>query len=39
MGSGTTGKIAKQLKRNFIGMEISKEYMDIAQNRINNTQA
>jgi len=39
LGSGTTGKIAKQLKRNFIGMEISKEYMDIAQNRINNTQA
>ena len=36
MGSGTTGKIAKQLKRNFIGIEISKEYMNIATERINN---
>jgi len=36
MGSGTTGKIAKQLKRNFIGIEISEEYMNIATERINN---
>jgi len=35
MGSGTTGKIAKQLNRNFIGMEISQEYIDIATVRIN----
>jgi len=35
MGSGTTGKIAKQLKRNFIGIEISEEYMNIATERIN----
>lgn len=33
MGSGTTGYIAKKLKRHFIGKE--KEYFDIAQKRIN----
>jgi site-specific DNA-methyltransferase (adenine-specific) len=36
MGSGTTGKIAKQLNRNFIGIEISEEYINIATERINN---
>lgn len=36
MGSGTTGKISKQLNRNFIGIEISEEYMNIATERINN---
>lgn len=35
LGSGTTGKMAKQLNRNFIGIEISQEYLDIAKNRIN----
>ena len=34
LGSGTTGKIAKQLNRNFIGIEISQEYLDIAKERI-----
>ena len=34
MGSGTTGKIAKQLNRNFIGIEISEEYLNIAKERI-----
>jgi site-specific DNA-methyltransferase (adenine-specific) len=38
MGSGTTGKMAKILKRNFIGIEISPEYLEIAQKRINNTE-
>ena len=36
MGGGTTGAVCKQLNRNFIGMEISKEYFDIAKNRIEN---
>ena len=36
LGSGTTGKMAKQLNRNFIGIEISQEYLDIAQKRIYN---
>lgn len=35
LGSGTTGAVAKRLKRNFIGFEISQEYFEIAQNRIN----
>ena len=37
MGSGTTAKIAMINKRNYIGSEISKEYCEIAENRINNT--
>lgn len=36
MGSGTTAKMAIDLKRNYIGSEISKEYCDIAEKRINN---
>jgi DNA modification methylase len=34
MGSGTTGKMAKLLNRNFIGIEISEEYFNIAKERI-----
>lgn len=36
MGSGTTGVACKKLNRQFIGVEINKEYYDIAQLRINN---
>lgn len=36
MGSGTTGVAAKNLNRNFIGIELSKEYYQIASDRINN---
>ena len=35
IGSGTTGKVAGLLFRNWIGSEISKEYVKIANNRIN----
>lgn len=35
LGSGTTAIACKQLKRNFIGCEISKEYCDIAQRRLD----
>ena len=35
MGSGTTGLACKNLNRNFIGIEINKEYFDIAEKRIN----
>lgn len=35
MGSGTTGIAAKSLGRKFIGIEISKEYFEMAQNKIN----
>ena len=34
LGSGTTAKLAKQLKRKYIGSEISKEYCDIAEERL-----
>jgi len=33
-GSGTTCKMAKQLGRNFIGIDISEEYCEIARKRI-----
>lgn len=39
MGSGTTGKMAKLLHRNFIGIDISEEYCNIAAKRIAETQA
>lgn len=35
MGLGTTGIASKKLNRNFIGIEISKEYFDIAKERID----
>lgn len=34
-GSGTTGKIAKQLNRKFIGIEISEAYCKLAKARIS----
>jgi len=35
MGSGTTAVACKQLGRNFIGFEINKEYINIANKRLN----
>jgi len=35
MGSGTTGKMAKLLNRNFIGIEKDPEYFKIAKARLN----
>lgn len=35
-GSGTTGAVAKRLKRNYIGIELEKEYIEIARERIEN---
>jgi len=34
LGSGTTGKMARQLNREFIGIECVPEYMEIAKKRI-----
>lgn len=34
MGSGTTAVACKQLDRNFIGFELSQEYVDIANKRL-----
>jgi len=33
-GSGTTTKMAQALGRNFIGIDISKKYCDIANERL-----
>lgn len=35
IGCGTTAIVSMKTKRNFIGSEISKEYYDIAQKKIN----
>ena len=35
MGSGTTGVVAKKLKKHFIGIEINKNYYNMAKERIN----
>ena len=37
MGSGSTGVACKNLNRNFIGIELEKEYYKIAEKRINNS--
>ena len=34
MGSGTTGIACKNLNRKFIGIELDKDYFNIAKNRI-----
>ena len=34
-GSGTTGLVAKKLKRNYIGIELNEKYIAIAEKRIN----
>ena len=35
MGSGTTGVVAKKLGMNFIGIDIKKEYVEMAKRRIS----
>lgn len=39
MGSGTTAKVARILGRKYIGFEISKEYCDNANNRLDNNKS
>ena len=38
LGSGTTAKVSKELKRKYVGSEIHKEYYIMAQNRLSQTQ-
>lgn len=38
-GSGTTGAVAKRLRRNFIGVEINLNYWEMAKKRISTTEA
>ena len=37
MGSGTTAKVARALCRKYIGFEISQEYVDLANKRLQDT--
>lgn len=38
MGSGSTGVACKNTNRNFIGIELDKNYFEIAKSRIENTE-
>ncbi|MEX1071142.1 MAG: site-specific DNA-methyltransferase [Anaerolineales bacterium] len=38
MGSGTTNKVAQELGRNSIGIEIKNEYYDVAKQRVHKDQ-
>ena len=38
MGSGSTGVAARNLNRNFIGIEMDESYFNIAEQRIKETE-
>lgn len=38
-GTGTTGAVAKALGRNYIGLEMDKAYIDLAESRIANVES
>jgi len=35
MGAGTTGLVAKKLGRNFVGIDLNRDYVEMAEKRIN----
>lgn len=37
-GSGTTGRVATRLDRQYIGIELNEKYIEICQKRTNNVQ-
>lgn len=37
MGSGTTGVVAKKNNRNYVGIDLNEEYINMAEARITNT--
>ena len=39
MGSGSTGVACKNTNRDFIGIELDKDYFEIAKGRIENTRS
>jgi DNA modification methylase len=36
IGAGTTALVAKELSRNYIGIELNKEYVKMAKERLGN---
>ena len=38
MGSGSTGVVCVNTNRNFIGIELDKDYFSVAEKRINESQ-
>jgi len=36
MGAGTTGMVARKLQRNYVGFELNKEYVAMAERRLRN---
>ena len=38
MGSGSTGVVALQNNRNFLGIELNQNYFEIAKNRLEGLQ-
>ena len=36
LGSGTTAVVSKKIKRDFIGIELDSNYLDISKSRLNN---
>ena len=37
-GSGTVGVVCEQQHRKYVGIELNREYVDLAVNRIRNTE-
>ncbi|GHT18342.1 hypothetical protein FACS189429_4700 [Bacteroidia bacterium] len=37
MGAGTTALVARELGRNFVGIELNEEYVRLAEERVGNT--
>lgn len=39
IGSGTTAAVAKSLGRNYIGIELNPDYLDLIKNRVNGSES
>jgi len=37
-GAGTTGLVAKELNRKYIGIELNEDYIEIAEDRLREVQ-